>query len=119
MVKRPKRAAYVPDRGELVWLSFDPQAGHEQSGRRPAVVLSPRAYNAKSGLGLFAPVTSHIKGYPFEVILPNDLPISGAVLADQIRSLDWQARKTSRISLLPEQITGEILGKLGALLATS
>lgn len=117
MKSRSKRAAYVPDRGEIVWLTFHPQAGHEQSGRRPAIVLSPKAYNAKSGLALFAPVTSQIKGYPFEVILPDDLSISGAVLADQIRSLDWHARKASRISMLPGEVTDEILGKLGALLA--
>lgn len=83
---------YVPDRGDLVWLQFDPQAGHEQAGRRPALVLSPRAYNSKVGLGLFCPVTSQVKGYPFEVTLPPDRPVSGVILADQIKSLDWRTR---------------------------
>jgi mRNA interferase MazF len=81
-------ARSVPDRGDVVWLEFDPQAGHEQAGHRPAVVLSPRAYNQKSGLALFCPITSRIKGYPFEVVLPPDLPVQGAVLCDQVKSLD-------------------------------
>ena len=84
--------AYVPRRGDVVWLTFNPQAGHEQAGRRPAVVLSPNAYNAKVGLALLCPITSQVKGYPFEVLLPHGLPVSGAILADQIKSLDWQAR---------------------------
>lgn len=85
--------SYVPKRGDLVWLTFDPQAGHEQAGRRPAFVLSPEAYNRKTNLFLACPVTSQIKGYPFEVPLPEGLPISGVILADQIKSLDWKVRK--------------------------
>jgi mRNA interferase MazF len=85
--------SYVPNRGDLVWLTFDPQAGREQAGRRPAFVLSPEAYNGKTSLFLACPVTSRIKGYPFEVALPAGLPVSGVILADQIKSLDWKERK--------------------------
>lgn len=117
MKLQPPRGGYVPDRGEAVWLTFDPHAGHEQSGRRPAVVLSPRGYNKITGLAILCPVTSHIKGYPFEVALPDGLPLAGAVLSDQVRSLDWRARKASRICNLPEQVTTEVLGKLQSLFA--
>ena len=85
--------SYVPRRGDVVWLSFDPQAGHEQAGRRPAFVVSPDTYNRKTGLFLACPITSKVKGYPFEVALPNGLAVSGVILADQIKSLDWKARK--------------------------
>ena len=78
--------AYVPDRGDAVWLDFDPQAGHEQAGRRPAIVLSPAGYNRKVGLAIFCPVTTRIKGYPFEVVIPEGLKISGAILADQVKN---------------------------------
>ncbi len=91
-------ASYVPSRGDLVWLSFDPQAGHEQAGRRPAFVLSPESYNRKTGLLLACPLTAKVKGYPFEVALPEGMPISGVVLADQIKSLDWKARKAEFIA---------------------
>ncbi len=84
--------AYVPDAGDLVWLTFDPQAGHEQRGRRPALILSPRAYNAKAQLAIACPVTSHAKGYPFEVPLPGGGTIAGVVLADHVKNVDWQAR---------------------------
>ncbi|MGE5542430.1 MAG: type II toxin-antitoxin system PemK/MazF family toxin, partial [Bacillota bacterium] len=79
---------YVPDRGDLVWLSFDPRAGHEQSGRRPAFTVSPRPYNEITGLALFCPITSRVKGYPFEVPVPTGTPASGVILSDQIKSLD-------------------------------
>ncbi len=88
-------AAYVPERGDLVWLDFDPRAGHEQAGTRPALVISPRAYNRKVGLALLCPVTSQVKGYPFEVRLPAGLPVQGVVLSDQLKSLDWQAKGTA------------------------
>ena len=116
MRSRSPRPRYVPDRGDAVWLTFDPQSGHEQSGRRPAVILSPRAYNRLTGLAILCPVTSQVKGYPFEVVLPKGLPVLGAVLSDQVRSLDWRARKAARICRLPEEITGEVLGKLHSLL---
>lgn len=88
-------ARYVPDRGDVVWLDFDPQIGHEQAGRRPAVVLSPQAYNRASGLALMCPMTSQIKGYPFEVLIAP-APQPSAVLADQIKCLDWVGRKATR-----------------------
>ena len=85
--------SFVPRRGDLVWLSFDPQAGHEQAGRRPAFVVSPEPYNRKTGLFLACPITSMRKGYPFEVPLPAGLPVEGVILADQLKSLDWRARR--------------------------
>jgi mRNA interferase MazF len=114
-----RRVAYVPDRGDAVWLTFEPHAGHEQAGRRPAVVISPRRYNRLSGLALLCPVTSQIKGYPFEVLLPSGLPIEGAVLSDQIRSLDWRARRASRICALPSVTIEEVIGKLQVLISAS
>jgi mRNA interferase MazF len=117
LVSEREKRKYIPDRGDAVWLTFDPQAGHEQSGRRPAVVLSPRAYNAKAGLAILCPVTSQIKGYPFEVLIPERLEIEGAVLSDQVRSLDWQARHATFICKLPRESVREILGKLEALLS--
>ncbi len=107
---------YVPDRGDLIWLRFTPQAGHEQAGRRPALVLSPRRYNARAGLALVCPVTSRVKGYPFEVPLPPGLAVEGVVLADQVRSLDWRARTAERIARAPDEVVEETIGKLLALL---
>ena len=107
---------YTPDRGDVVWITLNPQAGHEQAGRRPAVVLSPGAYNARVGLALVCPVTSKEKGYPFEVRIPTGLPISGVVLADQLKSLDWRARQAEFVARLPLQTTQEILQKLLVLL---
>ncbi len=108
--------AYVPDAGDLVWLSFDPQAGHEQSGRRSALVLSPAPYNEKSGLALICPITSRVKGYPFEVSLPEGSKLSGVVLADQLRSLDWRARRAERAGRVPREVISEVLARLAALL---
>jgi mRNA interferase MazF len=85
--------AYVPDAGDLVWLTCDPQAGHEQRGRRPALILSPRSYNSKARVAIACPITSHVKGYPFEVPLPPGGKISGVVLSDRVKNLDWQARR--------------------------
>jgi mRNA interferase MazF len=108
--------AYVPDRGDVVWIALSPQAGHEQAGRRPAVVVSPRSYNAKVGLGLFCPITSRARGYPFEVALPADLAVGGVVLADQVKSLDWRARRAEFAARLPEDTSAEVVGKLATLL---
>jgi mRNA interferase MazF len=108
---------YVPDRGNVVWLTFTPQAGREQAGRRPAVVLTPRAYNRKVGLCLACPVTSQVKGYPFEVPIPDGLAVGGVVLADQIKSLDWRARKATLACSLPPPTVEEILARARALLA--
>jgi mRNA interferase MazF len=109
-------AAFVPNRGDVVWLEFTPQTGHEQAGRRPALVLSPRSYNAAAGLALFCPVTSRVKGYPFEVLLPAGAAVQGVVLADQIKSLDWRARKARRIASAPEEVVAEVLAKAQTLL---
>lgn len=108
--------AYVPDRGDAVWINFNPQAGHEQAGRRPAIVLSPSSYNRKVGLAIFCPITSQIKGYPFEVVIPAGLKVTGAVLSDQVKSLDWKVRDTELIVKLPASVTDEVLKKLKTLL---
>jgi mRNA interferase MazF len=105
-------SVYIPKRGDLVWLDFVSQAGHEQSGKRPALVVSPAQYNAKVGLALFMPITSQPKGYPFEVSLPENLPIAGVVLTDQAKRLDWNARKTEYICAIPEKYIREALNKL-------
>ena len=110
----PRR--YVPDRGDIVWLQFNPQAGHEQAGHRPALVVSPKAYNQKVGLALFCPITSQIKGYPFEVILTGEGKISGAILSDQIKSLDWRVRKAQRLSRVSREVIGEVLAKMRTLI---
>lgn len=89
--------AYVPERGDVVWITFNPQAGHEQAGRRPAIVLSPKADNGKVGLALLCPIKSQIKGYPFEVEIPDGLPVSGVILSDQVKSLDWKARNAEKV----------------------
>jgi mRNA interferase MazF len=99
---------YVPNRGDLVWLTFDPKAGHEQAGRRPAFVLSPEVYNRKTNLILACPVTSRVKGYPFEVALPVGLPVSGVILADQIKSLDWKERK-AQFAARASEVTADVV----------
>jgi mRNA interferase MazF len=110
-------AAYVPDRGHIVKIDFSPQAGHEQSGWRPALVLSPKAYNAKAGLAIVAPVTNHMKGYPFEVALPATLQTTGAILSDHIKSLDWKARKARYVETLPAEALKTVQQYLSLLLA--
>ncbi len=112
-------AEYIPERGDIVWLTLNPQSGHEQAGRRPAVVLSPRAYNGKVGLALLCPLTNQVKGYPFEVLVPPNLPVTGAILADQVKSLDWRARDAEWICTLPAATVREVLQKLGTLLSRS
>lgn len=112
-----KKTAYVPKRGDVVWMTMNPQAGHEQTGRRSAVILSPEAYNAKVGLVLVAPITSGVKGYPFETLVPSGLPVSGAILSDQVKSLDWRSRKAELFCELPSSVVNEVLQKLRALLA--
>ena len=108
---------YVPGRGDVVWVSLNPQAGHEQAGRRPALVVSPRAYNAKVGLAILCPITTKAKGYPFEVAIPEGLEMSGVVLADQVKNLDWRARRAALAGRVPRETVREVLGKLGTLLA--
>jgi mRNA interferase MazF len=111
-----RRGAYLPDRGDAVWITLDPQAGHEQAGRRPALVLSPAAYNGRVGLALLCPITSRVKGYPFEVALPQGLAVAGVVLADQVKSLDWGVRKAARICTVPEEVVARVLQRLHTLL---
>ena len=110
----PRR--YTPERGDVVWLQFTPRAGHEQAGLRPAVTLSPRSYNEKVGLGLFCPVTSHAKGYPFEARLPEGFAVTGVALCDQVKSLDWKTRRAKFVCGLPEETIDEVMGKARALL---
>lgn len=108
--------AYSPDRGDIVWIDFSPQAGHEQAGRRSALVISPATYNKKVGLAILCPITTQVKGYPFEVMLPGGLPIQGVVLSDQAKSLDWRARRTTFAATVDQAVTAQVLNKLGALL---
>ena len=106
---------YVPERGDIVWLNFNPQSGHEQSGKRPAVVISPKAYNEKTSLGLFCPITSKIKNYPFEVKIESK-KITGVVLSDQIKSLDWKSRDIELILKGTTEMINEIVNKMSVLL---
>ncbi len=108
--------AYTPKRGDVVWISFNPQAGHEQAGRRPAVILSPKVYNRKVGLAILCPITNQAKGYPFEVLLPQEVDVTGVILSDQVKSLDWRVRKAEFKESLPEEVIDEVLAKLGTLL---
>jgi len=107
---------YVPGRGHAVWLAFDPQLGHEQTGRRPALVLSPTPYNERVGLALVCPITTPVKGYPFEVQIPEGSGLEGVVLSDQVKSLDWEKRKAEFICQLPGQVVRDVLAKLRTLL---
>jgi mRNA interferase MazF len=107
---------YCPERGDVVWISFNPQAGHEQAGRRPALVLSPQSYNRKVGLALLCPITNQVKGYPFEFVIPTGLKASGVVLSDQVKSMDWKARGASLVCPLPEATVHQVLNKIGTLL---
>ena len=106
---------YIPERGDIVWLNFNPQSGHEQKGKRPAVVLSPKEYNEKVGLGLFCPITSKKKNYPFEVEI-SCKKIDGVVLTDQIKSFDWRTREIEFISKVPSEKIEEIINKFSVLL---
>jgi mRNA interferase MazF len=108
--------AFTPDRGDVVWIQLNPQAGHEQAGRRPALVLSPAAYNAKVGLAILCPITSQVKGYPFEVEV-RGRKVQGVVLSDQVKSLDWRVRKAELLERVSEPVMAEVLQKLATLLA--
>jgi len=110
--------AYVPDAGDVVWLQFSPQAGHEQAGMRPALVLSPAAYNGKTGLMLCCPITSQVKGYPFEVRVRDNAKIDGAILADQVKSLDWRVRRARRFGTISDSELAEVRGKVKALVGS-
>lgn len=106
---------HTPDRGDLVWLNFSPQAGHEQSGRRPALVISRLEYNRPTGLALMCPITSRKKGYPFEVELP-DGPLRGVVLSDQVRCLDWKARRLELVTTVDERFVADVAARIEALI---
>ena len=107
---------YSPERGDIVWLNFNPGSGHEQMGKRPAIVISPKEYNERLGLGLFCPITSKIKGYPFEVRIETE-KITGVALSDQIKSLDWKAREIEYIAKETAEKTKEIFDKVSVLLS--
>ena len=107
---------YIPEKGDVVWLDFNPQTGHEQSGRRPAIVISPTSYNQKVGLALFCPITNQAKGYPFEVAIPKNKNIAGVILSDQLKSLDWRARNVVFITKLSDSVIEEVLRKVKVLL---
>jgi mRNA interferase MazF len=110
------KASHVPEAGDLVWLTFDPQAGREQVGRRPALVMSPKLYNSKSGLALACPITTQVKGYPFEVVVPAGSGAGGVILADHLKSIDWRARRAERLGRCPEEVMGEVRARVAALL---
>ena len=111
------RAPYVPNRGDVVCIHFNPQAGHEQAGHRPALVLSPSAYNGRGGpKALLCPITSQARAYPFEVPVPDSLRVSGVILSDQVRSLDWRACRATFLDRVPEPVTVEVLRKLHSLM---
>ena len=108
--------SYIPKKADIVWLEFDPQAGHEQAGHRPALVLSPESYNSRTGLAIFCPITSHEKGYPFEVKLPKGFKVSGVILSDQIKSLDWKDRKAKFLCRVHQYIFEQVEAKIHSLL---
>ena len=108
---------YVPQRGDAIWIDFIPQTGHEQAGRRPAVVLSPESYNGKTGLAILCPITNQVKGYPFEVAISTGLGVTGVILADQVKSMDWRVRQATLISALPANLLDAVLERAGTLLA--
>lgn len=110
------KAAYIPDRGDVVWTDFDPQAGREQAGKRPALVLSSKAYNSKTGLAVMVPITSQVKGYPFEVAIRTKA-IRGVALADHLKNLDWKARGVSHAGKVPTTVLDEVNVRIAALLA--
>jgi mRNA interferase MazF len=108
--------SYVPKRGDVIWITLDPQVGHEQAGRRPALVLSPANYNARSGLAILFPITNQAKGYPFEVRIPEGLVVTGVILVDQMKSVDWGVREAAYLCSVPVSVVQEVWKKLARLL---
>jgi mRNA interferase MazF len=106
---------YVPERGDVVWLTLDPAAGHEQAGHRPALVISPASYNGRVGLAVVCPITSHAKGYPFEVAVTGSERVSGVVLSDAVRNVDWRARRARFVENLSPDSVRQVLKKLATL----
>ena len=109
-------ATFVPEAGDIVWLTFDPQAAREQAGRRPALLISPRIYNVRSGLALACPITNQAKGYPFEVPVPSGHGPTGVILADHVKSLDWKARRAEKLGRCPAGVIEEVRARLAPLL---
>ena len=107
---------YEPGRGDVVWLDLNPQSGHEQAGRRPALVLSPKVYNQKAGLAVVCPITSTIREYPYVVKIPKGVGVTGVILSDQIKNLDWKIRKAQFICNMPLNILKEVIEKLNTLI---
>ena len=107
---------WVPEAGDFIWLPFDPKAGREQAGRRPALVLSPRGYNARAGLALVCPITNHAKGYPLEVAAPADSGATGVILADHVKSVDWKARRAEKAGEFPDEVIDEVRARIAPLL---
>lgn len=114
---RIRESLYVPEQGDIVWLDFNPQKGHEQSGVRPALVLSPSLYNKKTGLAIFCPLTTQIKGYPFEVLLPPGLKATGAILVDHVKNLDWRSRQARFCDKIPKTLYQQVIQKLTRLIS--
>lgn len=110
-----KKAAYIPERGDVVWTDFNPQAGREQAGKRPALVLSPKTYNARTGLAVMVPITSHVKGYPFEVAI-RIKSVKGVALADHLKNLDWQVRGVKFAGSVAPAALAEVTTKVSLLL---
>lgn len=110
------KTAYVPEAGDLIWLTFDPRSGREQAGRRSSLVLSPRLYNAKSALALVCPITNRAKGYPFEVAVPAGQGATGVILADDIKSVDWKARRAEKLGTCSSEVMDEVRARLAPLL---
>lgn len=111
-----KGREYVPEKGDIIWISFNPQAGHEQSGRRPSLVLSPKYYNEKVGLAILCPITSQVKGYPFEVAIPEGLPVTGVILSDQVKNMDWRTRNSEYACNVPDQTYTDVVQRLVSLI---
>lgn len=108
--------SFIPERGDVVWINLDPQAGHEQAGVRPVLVLSPASYNGRVGLMVCCPITTQSKGYPFEVLIKNNLKVSGVILANQVKSLDWKARGAKKKGSISNDELTETLNKLKAVI---
>jgi mRNA interferase MazF len=115
-VVRVRASAYVPDRGDIVWIDFSPHAGHEQAGTRPGLVISSAGYNGRAGLALVCPITNQAKGYWFEVALPKAIQVTGVVLADQMRNVDWRVRRARKIARAPLAVVSDVLERLDTLL---
>jgi mRNA interferase MazF len=111
-----RKRGYVPERGDIIWIEFDPQSGREQAGLRPALTLSPKLYNDKTGLGLFCPITTAIKDYPFETKLPDACAIRGAVLSDHIKNMDWRSRNAKFIMAIDDHTLDDVTKKVALLL---